>query len=737
MIFRLGLRAKLLFFSAFLFCIPYLGYQYVGELETYLRIGQEQTMVGTARAVATALHERPVIFTEQSALVNTVKPGTDLYAHPIKYPIQLDGQLTDWGDYQAQFMHYGQAHIIEQQPGQDYDPTSLRFTHMVGQYGRYLYVVFDVLDDEVIFRDENALRIDRNDFLQIAMINATGQFQRYVVAPYQSGWVNAYLLDNSEETFVPLKLETRIQGQWLQSSNGYHIEMRIPLNMLASNIAFAITDVDDRITRQHELTIGTANPMQSDALGTVLIPSPEIEQILQGLQYANARVWVVDKHKRVLARSGDIQSAQGLDVTDKYDNANSRFSTVASSTKEESSHILSRIVTHIESNWLLPLYYTILSKPPSSFVDDLADAYQLVGSDIDKALTGKPETLWRVSSDKQAVILSAAHPIFVAGEVMGAVVVEQTTNGIRTLRNRALEEQFHFFLSVLVLGTLALFIFASRISSRVRRLRNDTEQAIDAQGKIIGSIPKQTAGDEIGDLGRSFAQVLDRLAQYNHYLENMASRLSHELRTPVAIVNSSLENLAISNTTNHHDNVFIHRAQDGIKRLSLILNNMSEATRLEHTLKSSEPEPVNVVSLCDNVLENMRMTSQRHFVLDNQIDSDTTLQGAPELFAQMLDKVLSNAVDFAHADSDIRLALTQQTNTLSLSITNTGPLLPEGMQSQLKESMVSVRNNDDQQVHLGLGLYIANMLALYHGGQMRIDNTPENDGVVVTFIFSL
>ena len=57
-------------------------------------------------------------------------------------------------------------------------------------------------------------------------------------------------------------------------------------------------------------------------------------------------------------------------------------------------------------------------------------------------------------------------------------------------------------------------------------------------------IPTQNASDEIGDLGRSFAQVLERLAQYNHYLENMAARLSHELRTPVAIVNSSLENLA-------------------------------------------------------------------------------------------------------------------------------------------------------------------------------------------------
>jgi len=46
----------------------YLGYQYVWELETYLRIGQEQTMVGTARAVATAMHERPKLFDVQSLL---------------------------------------------------------------------------------------------------------------------------------------------------------------------------------------------------------------------------------------------------------------------------------------------------------------------------------------------------------------------------------------------------------------------------------------------------------------------------------------------------------------------------------------------------------------------------------------------------------------------------------------------------------------------------------------------
>lgn len=719
---RFGIRAKLLFFSAFLLCIPYLGYQYVWELETYLRIGQEQTMVGTARAVATALHERPVIFTEQSALVNTVKPGTDLYAHPIKYPIQLDGQLSDWRDYAGSMILYGQDNIIEQTT--PYQQTDLSFTHMVGQYGRFLYVMFDVIDDAVIYRNENALRVDRNDFLQIAMINETGQFERYLVAPYQAGWINAYLLENTENAFVPLKLETRIQGQWSQHEDGYRIELRIPLNMLASNIAFAITDVDDNATRTKERTIGTANPTQSDELGTVLIPSPEIEQILQGLEYANARVWVVDKHKRVLARAGDIQTAAGLNVADSYEQSPSWW-------------------TNIESKWLLPLYYTVLNEPPKVFIDELADAYELAGQDIEMALQGEPDTLWRLSTDKQAVILSAAHPIFVAGEVLGAVVVEQTTNGIRTLRNKALEQQFHFFLSVLVIGTFALFLFASRISSRIRRLRNDTELAIDPQGKIIGMIPTQHASDEIGDLGRSFSQVLERLAQYNHYLENMAARLSHELRTPVAIVNSSLENLALSNTDSRppQDSVFIQRAQDGIKRLSLILQNMSEATRLENTLKSNDREPFDVGALCENIIANSQMTAHQyrfHFDNTHMPEHPITLQGAPELFAQMLDKVLANAIDFAEPDSTITLCMAQQQAQLVITISNIGPTLPQNMHDQLLESMVSIRSVDDpQQVHLGLGLYIANMLAMYHHGKMQIANSDEENGVTVRFTFTL
>ena len=716
--FRFGIRLKLLVFSSFLFAIPWLGYQYVWELETYLRIGQEQTMVGTARAVATALHERPALFDSQSAFLSDVKPGTDLYAYKIAYPIQLDGRLDDWQDYKHLMLNYGEPYLIDQV--QDYDPQSLRFTHMVGQFDHYLYAMFNVVDDKVIFRPNNSLRIDRNDHLQIAMTDENGQFQRYIVAPYKEGWVNAYLLKNEIESLQPDKPENRIQGQWRNTAAGYVLELRFPLDLMSSKIAFAIVDVDDPISRKVEYTIGTANPSQEDSLGTVLVPSPEIENILKGLQYSNARVWVIDKHRRVLARSGQIQRSSGVQ------------SQVADNRTKSWWH-------YIESEWLLPLYYQVLTRPPADFVDDLQDAYALKGQDISQALDGTPSTLWRISPDNKAVILSAAHPIYIDKNVMGAVVVEQTTNGIRTLRNKALEQQFHFFLAVIVLGTLALFLLASRISWRIRKLRNETEEAIDTHGKIVGQILPSKANDEIGDLSRTFNSVLAKLGQYNAYLENMASRLSHELRTPVAIVNSSLENLSSENLSVESQQ-YITRAKDGIARLSKILTNMSEATRLEQAIQNNEREVFNLVEVLQGCVQGYKLVyPQREFVLENNTTgAKLSLSGAPELFAQMLDKIIANAVDFSPVKGLITLKLQQADKMLHLYISNPGAVLPDKMQHQLFDSMVSVRQSQStEQAHLGLGLFIAKIIAQYHQGDITISNLKDQSGVVVALSFSL
>jgi K+-sensing histidine kinase KdpD len=105
----------------------------------------------------------------------------------------------------------------------------------------------------------------------------------------------------------------------------------------------------------------------------------------------------------------------------------------------------------------------------------------------------------------------------------------------------------------------------------------------------------------------------------------------------------------------------------------------------------------------------------------------------------MLDKILDNAVDFAHANTEITVSLNEKGH---LTVQNIGDGIPNGMAEALFDSMVSVRNeseNDAAQLHLGLGLHIAKMIAQFHGFNIQIaerfcDNIDISraKGVVVT-----
>ncbi len=57
--FRIGLRIKVILISSFLLTLPWVGYKYILEMEKLLRQGQEQTLVGTTRAVAHSIKRAP------------------------------------------------------------------------------------------------------------------------------------------------------------------------------------------------------------------------------------------------------------------------------------------------------------------------------------------------------------------------------------------------------------------------------------------------------------------------------------------------------------------------------------------------------------------------------------------------------------------------------------------------------------------------------------------------------
>jgi dedicated sortase system histidine kinase len=718
---KFGIRFKLVFMSSFLLIIPWLGYQYILEMEQYLSRGQEQTVLGTSRALATALSERPELFNRRN--FSRARDGQDLYVYPVFYPLAIDdGNILDWRDYQQYEQHYRESSTSPNPQNQFSsfrgeevfgDPLSYRL--MLGEYNRSLYIYLRVIDENVVLRDRAGLRIDRSDSLRISVLNRDGVFEQYVIAPYDNEFIYPYRIGNDITDVSAYEYEARITGRWNKTQEGYEIELRLPLEMLGDKFGLAIYDVDEAENRLTAAIVSTSGINSPEQLGTLLRPTPEIDRIVAGMGLSNSRVQVIDRSQRVLLSVGDIQSANGLMLEDEINTTNDN----------------SGVWAWIENTLLHPLYYQVLSKPINNFVDDLYQGGTLEGEHIIAALSAQPMSRYRTLADSQTRILEAAYPIVVNNEVLGAVVVDQNMNGIRTFRNQALETLFDTMLGILILIVAALFIFASSLSTRLRMLRNQAEDIIDDSGRISNTIVPSRSVDEIGDLSRSFSSILDRLSQYTHYLENMSSRLSHELRTPVSIVRSSLENLRMV-SKDEEGEVYIKRAEEGITRLNLILTNMSEAARLEQILQESEKENTDlnkVIEACvagyDQMYSQVRIKSK----IENM---PVIIQGNADYIVQLMDKLIANAVEFSFREQPVVVSCTIDTGEAVLSVLNSGPFLAESMKDRIFDSMVSMRpEGKKEQPHLGMGLHIARMITEYHGGYIYADNLLEEEGVIV------
>jgi len=327
------------------------------------------------------------------------------------------------------------------------------------------------------------------------------------------------------------------------------------------------------------------------------------------------------------------------------------------------------------------------------------------------------------------VVVSAAHPVWNRNEVAGAVVVEETTNPIATLRSVALERLLALTLTVFLGAAALLIAYASWLAHRIRRLRDEAESAIDARGRLAHLIAGSDAGDEIGDLSRSFSAMLAKLAQHHAYLESMAGRLSHELRTPIAVVRSSLENLKLAPDP-AEARTYIERAEQGLARLNTILQRMSEATRLEQGLRAAERERFELTALVRGCVDGYRLAYARTpFSLDLP-GRALHVAGAPDLAAQLLDKLVENAIEFSLPGEPVRISLEERDDAALLSVENKGPVLPAEMRGRLFESMVSVRGAGAGP-HLGLGLYVARLIAEFHGGTIDAADLASGDGVVL------
>lgn len=587
------------------------------------------------------------------------------YVHSLSQRPEIDGYFDDWPLTTA---------ALQTLRGPDGE---IRFA--IGEIGIDTYLFVEVKDRNVVYAAPQSAA----DADQVNLVSSNPITETFVFQAEAPGSIITYRRDRYDTTTEP-----GITAYWQDYPDGYRIEARIPSNLLGGNLGLFVRNTDSAAQN------GTRVVSYSGQLpGPAAKEIAEIGEIAEQLVPDDMRMIVTDADGWRIAVAGELPDSAGA-----------------------------------KGNvWPRRIYDLLLEPGKDAEAAEPRPLGRETQTYVNVALDGRTMPGWFRSEAPGQAIVAVAAPISSHGEVIGALILQQTTDAILSQTNAGLARLINVTMISTLIVAGVLLGYATWLSRRIRRLSYAAEDALENE-QLQSALPDALAEDEIGDLSRTFSYVLRQLDDYNAYLRSLASKLSHELRTPLTIVTSSLENLEHESLSETSEG-YVARGREGAERLRRILSAMSEASRVEELMEHAEPEVFDLARVLHSTTDAYRDAyNERNFEFDCGVDA-APVNGSPELLIQMLDKLVDNAVGFSQENDTVTIGLHAVDNEFALSVTNPGPPLPEKMRAQLFDSMVSMRSSKDSR-HLGLGLYIARLIADGHGGVIDAENI--DDGVCFT-----
>ncbi len=679
------IRSQLLLVGLSTLVLPWAGCQYARELETTLRASQEQSLLASAGTIANALSAEPArVFRDPADATASDGGDGDLYVFPLARTPLLDGYREDWDV------------VRDPLPLAAAGGAPLRL--QLGITDRYLYIYAEVADPQFEPEpgDVHAGR-DRFDHVDLVLERPDGGRDVYFFATAGQGLSAAQTWDLGADGVRRIGVEPRIQGFWLLTRSGYHLEARVPLELVGERLG--IRAVDGAAAASSGDLPGTPDP---DPITTrrLLFAPRGLDELLATFVRAGTRATVIDRHGLKFGTAGTLDAEVDVDE----------------SQSPELSRAWFRRLMAVDNRAL----------PERSPAPD-----RLAGAHIDAALAGRLGAAWLRTGRHDLILLAAAAPIVVEGRTRGAVVLEQAGDQLVGLRDRALARLFDSTLLATGVAIAFVFGFATWLGLRIGRLQAGADSAIGADGRIRLDMPESASADELGALARSFERLLARLNEHTQYLRSLGGKLSHELRTPLTIVRSSLDNLE-SGELRADQRAFLRRAREGSSRLQSILSALGAAARVEESIKQAERTHLELGELLRAAIAGYRAGFPLTRFAASLPDEPCPFRGAPDLIVQMLDKLIENAVDFCPPDGEVRVTLGRAGGSFEIAVVNDGPPIPDELRGRLFESLIERRTGSDERPHFGLGLYITRLIAEFHGGDVTAANRESAAGAVFT-----
>ncbi len=280
---------------------------------------------------------------------------------------------------------------------------------------------------------------------------------------------------------------------------------------------------------------------------------------------------------------------------------------------------------------------------------------------------------------------------------------------------------------VLFIATLGGLFLSARALNPVKNII-DIAQEIKAS-ELSKRVPVPTANDEIQKLSLTFNEMLDRIQQAFQSQERFVADASHQLLTPLTIMKGELERLEKSDKKDIE--TFIKSSLQEVDNLSRIVQEMLLLARVDAGIGALNLQNLNFDEVLFEALSRCeKLAKSKDIKLKVDINNTTgeeprLVRGDNDLLINLIVNIVENAIKYSPPQEIVAITLIRKAETTELLVDDHGPGIPEEQLPLIFERFSRGSRVENRVKGFGLGLAIAQKIAILHNAHLNARNHLE------------
>ncbi|MDG0816026.1 sensor histidine kinase [Bdellovibrio svalbardensis] len=289
---------------------------------------------------------------------------------------------------------------------------------------------------------------------------------------------------------------------------------------------------------------------------------------------------------------------------------------------------------------------------------------------------------------------------------------------------------------VLLIATFGGLFLSARALAPLKRMI-DITQNIKAS-ELSARVPVPNAKDEIQKLALTLNAMLDRIQQAFQSQERFVADASHQLLTPLTIMRQELE--LLQKTEKRDVDLFIRSSLQEVDNLANIVQEMLLLARADAGIGALNLQELSMdelifdaLSRCEKIANAKSIKLKLNIINESNEDRKMVL-GDNDLLENLIFNIVENAIKYSPNNEVVSITLTYKNETSELMVEDNGPGIPDDQLPFIFERFSRGSNMEARVKGFGLGLAIAQKIAILHNAKLSAENHLGNGA---RFIFEI